>query len=204
MIFVRYENWKSYLRFYPVTALMILINIVMFIVISIKGGLTFSNLVQFGGLTNDSAYSGELWRYVASMFLHSGFDHLLFNCFALLVFAPPLERLLGSWRYIILYFMSGIIGNIITMAYYSSIEAPHTWSVGASGAIYGVYGAFLYVALLQRNLIDESSRKTLYAMLMFGIVFSIVTPSVNWAAHFGGLVGGFFVYGLIIRLLKKH
>lgn len=203
MIFVRYENWKSYLRFYPVTALMILANIVMSIVISIKGGVTNRNLLDLGALTNLPPYNDELWRYVTSMFLHGGFDHLLFNCFALLVFAPPLERLMGSWRYVILYFLSGVIGNIITVAYYNSVKEP-LLSIGASGAIYGIYGAFLYVALLQRNLIDESSRKTLYAMLMFGIVFSIITPSVNWAAHFGGLAGGFFVYGLIIRLLKKH
>jgi rhomboid protease GluP len=200
MIFIRYENWKSYLKFYPVTTLLILANIIMFLVLSFNGGSTNpETLHRFGALVND----GQSWRYVASIFLHNGFDHLLFNCFALLVFAPPLERLMGWWRYILLYFMSGIVGNVLATAYYTQVGSWYL-SVGASGAIYGIYGAFLYIAVLQRELIDESSRKTLYAMLMFGIVFSFISPNVNWMAHFGGLIAGFFVYGLIIRLTKKR
>lgn len=198
MIFIRYENWKSYLKYYPVTSLLLLANIIMFIVLSFNGGSTNeATLYQFGALVNE----GESWRYVASMFLHNGFDHLLFNCFALLVFAPPLERLLGWWRYALLYFLSGIVANVLSSAYFAQTGEMFI-SVGASGAIYGVYGAFLYIAVFQRKIMDEASRKTLYAMLMFGIVFSFVVASINWMAHLGGLIGGFFIYGLIIRLIK--
>lgn len=198
MIFIRYENWKSYLKFYPVTSLLLLANIVMFFVLTFNGGSTNPmTQIRFGALI----YEGEYWRFVASMFLHSGFEHLLFNCFALLVFAPPLERLMGWWRYALLYLLSGIIANVLSSAYFTQIGELFI-SVGASGAIYGVYGAFLYIALFQRKIMDEASRKTLYAMLMFGVVFSFVVASINWMSHLGGLVGGFFIYGLIIRLLK--
>lgn len=200
MIFVRYEDWRSYLKYYPVTTLLIIANIIMFLVLSFNGGSTNTmTLIQFGALLNE----GEGWRYITSMFLHHGFEHLLFNCFALLVFAPPLERLLGWWRYLVLYVLSGIIGNVLTVAYYNRVDEL-LLSVGASGAIYGVYGAFLYVAIFQRRIIDESSRKTLYAMLIFGVIFSLISPNVNWLGHFGGLIGGFFVYGLLIRLTRKR
>lgn len=198
MIFIRYENWKSYLKYYPVTSLLLLANIIMFLVLTFNGGSTNPmTLYKFGAMV----YEGENWRFVASMFLHNGFEHLLFNCFALLVFAPPLERLMGWWRYALLYLLSGIIANVLSSAYFTQIGELFI-SVGASGAIYGVYGAFLYIALFQRKIMDEASRKTLYAMLMFGVVFSFVIASINWMAHLGGLVGGFFLYGLIIRLLK--
>ncbi|WP_339821181.1 rhomboid family intramembrane serine protease [Paenibacillus sp. FSL R7-0216] len=204
MIFIRYENWRSYLRYYPVTCLLLAANIIMFIVLAVNGGSTNPyTLLKFGALTNIPELAGESWRLISSMFLHRGFDHLFSNSFAILVFAPPLERLLGWWRYALLYLGSGLVGNLISMGIYQVGADVHI-SVGASGAVYGVYGAFLYIALLQRNLMDESSRKTLYSLLIIGVIYSVLVPQINLAAHLGGLVGGFFIYGLIIRLLKRR
>jgi len=204
MIFIRYENWKSYLRYYPVTCLILAANIVMFLITVFSGGSTDSYVqLRFGALTNVEPFASEYWRLFSSMFLHLGFTHLFSNSFAILVFAPPLERLLGHWKYALLYLGSGVIANVISLEVYRQTLEPHL-SVGASGAIYGVYGAFLYIALFQRNMMDESSRKTLYSILMIGIVFSIMVAQINWMAHFGGLVAGFFLYGLIIRLLKRR
>ncbi|MNZ79022.1 Rhomboid protease GluP [compost metagenome] len=204
MIFIRYENWKSYIRCYPVTCLLLLANIVMFVVLTINGGSTNAEtLVKYGAIANSGPFAEQTWRLFTAMFLHNGFSHLFSNCFAILVFAPPLETYLGKWRYALLYLGSGIVGNLISMGAYNHSADYHV-SVGASGAIYGVYGAFLYIALLQRHLMDESSRKTLYSLLIIGVVFSVAVPQINWMAHFGGLVGGFFIYGIIIRLLKRR
>lgn len=204
MIFIRYENWKSYVRYYPVTCLILAANLVMFVLLLLKGG-TDSNLakVELGAMLNSEPYASEWWRLFASMFLHHDFNHLFFNCFSILVFAPPLERLIGHWKYALLYLGSGIVGNVLSMEIYSR-SADIFISAGASGAIYGVYGAYLYIALLQRHLMDESSRKTLYSLLIIGVVFSFLVPQVNWMAHFGGLLGGFFLYGLLIRVLKRR
>lgn len=204
MIFIRYENWKSYLRYYPVTCLLLAANIIMFIVLAVNGGSTNPyTLLKYGAMTNIPELAGESWRLFASMFLHRGFDHLFSNAFAILVFAPPLERLLGWWRYGLLYLGSGLVGNLISMGLHPVGTEIHI-SVGASGAVYGVYGAFLYIALLQRHVMDESSRKTLYSLLIIGVIYSVLVPQINLAAHLGGLVGGFFIYGLIIRLLKRR
>lgn len=205
MIFLRYENWKGYIKYYPITTILLAANVIMFMVLLFNGGSQNPfTLLKFGALANISPFKDEIWRLFASMFLHSGFSHLFFNCFALLVFAPPLERLLGSIKYAFLYIASGFIGNLITQGYYNNLSSP-TFSVGASGAIYGVYGAFLYIALFQRNKMDEASRKVLYTILGFGIIFSFGVAGINLIAHFGGLIAGFFVYGLLIRLFKqKH
>lgn len=205
MIFLRYENWKGYIKYYPITTVLLAANVIMFMVLVFNGGSeNLYTLLKFGALANIPPLNEEVWRLFASMFLHSGFDHLFFNCFALLVFAPPLERLLGWWKYAFLYVASGFIGNLITQGYYNNLSSP-TYAVGASGAIYGVYGAFLYIAIFQRNKMDEASRKVMYTILGFGIIFSLGVANINLVAHFGGLIAGFFIYGLLIRLFKqKH
>ncbi|WP_434751842.1 rhomboid family intramembrane serine protease [Paenibacillus amylolyticus] len=204
MIFIRYENWKDYLKYFPLTSILLIANVVMFIVLTFNGGSTNNMvLLKFGALTNYELFAQDWWRYVTSIFLHAGFGHLLFNSFALIVFAPPMERLLGSLRYGVLYLGGGVVGNILAVAWYNSV-GEITISVGASGAIYAVYGAFLYVALFQRNIMDETSRKTMYTLLLFGIIFSFAMSGINWMAHLGGLLGGFFIYGLIIRLWKPR
>lgn len=200
MIFVRYENWKSYLRFYPVTSLLLAANIIMYLIVTFSGGT--EALFKYGALVSAPPFSGESWRYFAAMFLHNGFDHLFFNSFALLVITPPLERILGSFRYLLLYLLSGLLGNVLSMAYYER-TGELAWAVGASGAIYGVYGAFLYIALFQRDKMDEASRKMLYTLLIMGAVFSFM-PNIGWMAHLGGMIGGFFVYGLMIRLFPRR
>ncbi|MGN7167515.1 rhomboid family intramembrane serine protease [Paenibacillus cellulositrophicus] len=204
MLFVRYENLKSYLKYYPITTLLFVINLVMFLIMAFNGGSTNNEtLIRFGALTNIDQYN-EWWRYVSSMFLHAGFSHLLFNSFALLVFAPPLERLLGPWRYALLYLLSGILGNLMTVAHYNR-TGEILISIGASGAIYGIYGAYLYIALLQRQWMDDASRKTVYGILIVGVIVTWISQSnINWVAHMGGLIGGFFIYGLMARVLRRR
>ncbi|WP_172252512.1 rhomboid family intramembrane serine protease [Saccharibacillus deserti] len=208
MIFVRYEKWNQYLKFYPITALMVLINVVMFIVLAVNGAYSRdasgSILLQYGALSNVVGVPGIAdvdapWRYLSSVFLHGGFEHLLFNCFAILVFLPPLERLLGHVRYAFLYLASGIIANLISIGAYNR-AGEYFISVGASGAIYGGYGAFLYMALFQRQKMDKNSRQTVYILLFMGLLLSFATPNVNIWAHFGGAIAGFFLYGLLVRL----
>lgn len=208
MIFVRYEKWNQYLKFYPVTTLFIVINVVMFVILAMNGAYGRADsapiLLKYGALSNVSGVLGigdveSPWRYLTSIFLHGSFEHLLFNCFAILVFLPPLERLLGHIRYGVLYLASGIIANLISMGAYER-AGEYFVSVGASGAIYGGYGAFLYLALFQRQKMDKASRQTVYILLAMGLVFTFATPNVNIWAHLGGIVGGFFLYGLMIRL----
>lgn len=204
MIFIRYENWKSYLRYYPFTSLLLIVNIVMFLVMTFNGGSTNNiTLLEYGAVTNLEPFRSEEWRYIAAVFLHNGFDHLFFNSFAILVITPPLERIMGTFKYALLYLMSGILGNVISVAYYTNVVGKNTILVGASGAIYGVYGAFLYIALFQNHLMDEASRKMLYTLLIMGIMFSFA-PGIGWVAHFGGMISGFFIYGLLIRLFKRR
>jgi rhomboid protease GluP len=198
MIFLRYESFRQYVRMYPVTTVLLAVNLLLF-VLALFDPLG-DYLLAYGGLIHGTPYHLELWRYLTSMFLHHGFNHLLFNCFAIFVFAPPLEYLLGRGRYTFLYLGSGLIGNLISMIVNNS---SYILSVGASGAIYGIYGAYLYLILFRRQALDPSSRKTVAVIVIMGIVYSFLIPAVNWAAHFGGLIGGMLIFSRYVAGLRR-
>jgi membrane associated rhomboid family serine protease len=137
--------------------------------------------------------------------MHSGLEHLLYNMFALLVFAPPLERLLKSPKYALFYLLCGIAGN--GMSALVNVIDQDTLThvgVGASGAIYGVYGAFLYISLFRKFELDDSSRKTVYTILIFGIIYSFLVPRIDLWAHIGGALAGFLLYNVFDRAKARR
>jgi rhomboid protease GluP len=198
MMFLRYESFREYLRYYPINSIILAIVIgvhAAFIGLSYVSGIPVPFLQrEFGAFTNYAPYD-DTWRYVTSVFMHGDFGHLLFNAFAIFVFAAPLERFLGHFRYLVLFLVSGVFGNVFTQLFYTH----EVQSVGASGAIYGVFGAFLYVMLFHRRAIDDNSRRTLQTLLIIGFVFSIIVPRVNVYAHLGGLAAGFVLIMLYIK-----
>ncbi|MCC3376370.1 rhomboid family intramembrane serine protease [Cohnella sp. REN36] len=191
MIFLRYESFRQYLRLYPVTALLIAANIVLFGVELATGALRDDEaLLRLGMLTNVAGYD-QLWRYVAALFLHGSWEHIVFNLFALFVFAPPLERIFGHARYAVFYLVSGVLGNAAAVF----LATGQWYGVGASSAIYGLYGAYLYMTVFQRRLLDASSRTTVVGILAVGLITSFLIPHIAYWAHIGGLVAGFILYG---------
>lgn len=210
MIFLRYESFRGYLRAYPVTSVIIALNLIYFIAIIVSGDINDNDhLMRSGAFVSympDNPYGlDEPWRIVTSMFMHSSFQHIFFNMFSILVFAPPLERLLKHVKYAVFYLLCGILANLFTgvVRGLTGNEQIIYLSTGASGAIYGVFGAFLYIALFRKAWLDPGSRKTVYIILAFGLVFSILTPSVSLLGHVGGGVAGFLLYGLMDRAMTK-
>ncbi|WP_248924896.1 rhomboid family intramembrane serine protease [Paenibacillus hamazuiensis] len=197
MLFLRYENFKQYLRLYPITVLILCINIGLFIAMALQGGSqNQATLLKFGAMVNEAPYISDYWRYIAACFLHIGFDHLLFNCFSIFVFAPPLERLLGKTQYLVFYLGCGFAGNAASALLSSDVHM----SAGASGAIYGIYAAFIYLGVFRRHLLDEASRKTIYTVVGLGVVYSLVMPQINFIGHLGGFAAGL----LLFRIMKSR
>lgn len=202
MLFLRYESFKQYIRLYPLTTAILAIQIVIYVVMELYGSTNDTEtLVRFGAIVNYAPFSGEYWRYFASIFLHSGFDHLLFNSFSLFVFAPPLERMLGKRKYALYYLGSGFIGNLATVLFFS--EREYVVSVGASGAIYGIFAAYLFIALFYRQVLDKQSTSTITTVVVVGAIYSFLIPQVNYYSHFGGFIGGFLLCFPMLRKKRK-
>ncbi|GLX49894.1 rhomboid family intramembrane serine protease [Streptomyces hygroscopicus subsp. hygroscopicus] len=125
---------------------------------------------------------GQYYRLLTAMFLHAGFTHLLFNMLSLWWIGGPLEAALGRARYLALYFVSGFAGSALTYL----LAAPNAPSLGASGAIFGLFGA---TGVLMRRL--NYDMRPLFALLVINLIITF-TPGFNiaWEAHVGGLVAG--------------
>ena len=119
---------KEKFRFYFLWLSLVCIGI--FILQNLPGIPGFTEMF----VLNSKALDGEFWRFLSAIFLHGSITHLIYNLFALLFFGGLLEKLIGSKRFLILFFISGIFANLISVWFYSS-------SLGASGAVYGILGA---------------------------------------------------------------
>ncbi|MED4599342.1 rhomboid family intramembrane serine protease [Paenibacillus validus] len=200
-MFARRESLKQYVRLYPVTTTLIAIHLLLMAAMEVYGSSKdTATLLRFGAMFDLPGLQPEPWRYVSSIFLHIGFEHLLFNSFALYVFAAPLERMLGSWRYAVFYLICGIIGNLAS----AWLHTDSYVGAGASGAIYGVYAAYLYLSVFRKDLIDYQSKQTVRTIVIIGFVYSILIPNVDIYAHGGGFVGGLAVSAILTLFVKKR
>ncbi|MDT0567853.1 rhomboid family intramembrane serine protease [Streptomyces sp. DSM 3412] len=137
------------------------------------------------GASLQGVAEGQWYRLVTSMFLHGSVTHILFNMLSLWWIGGPLEAALGRARYLTLYFVSGLAGSALTYL----IAEPTQASLGASGAIFGLFGA---TGVLMRHL--KYDMRPLIILLVINLIFTF-SPMFNiaWEAHVGGLVGGVLI-----------
>lgn len=173
-----------------ITYIIMALCIVMFFVT--MGGTDLQVLLQYGANLDVLTKSGEYYRLVLSMFLHIGIFHIIFNMYALYVIGPQSEGFFGKWKYLIIYFTSGICGSIMSMAF-----NPNTISVGASGAIFGLFGALLYFANNYRGYIGSVIKSQIVPVIVINLLLGFMMTGVDIWAHIGGLVGGLITANML-------
>lgn len=188
-MFSRTENFKQYIKLYPVVSSLLALNIVihMLTLVPVFG----PKLYVFGYHFNLLISEGEYWRLLTPIFLHISFGHLLFNMFSLYIFGPELEQLAGKARFLTIYMLAGLVGNVSTYLI-------HDWdyrSVGASGAIYGIFGAFAALVYYTRNFMPQL-KQIIIPIIVIGVVMTFLQPQINITAHIAGLVTG-FILGMV-------
>jgi len=185
-MFTRRENLKEYMRFYPVVSTLIALNIMIYVltILPIIGDFVF----YFGLGSNRLISDGEWWRFVTPMFLHGGLLHLLFNMFSLYLFGPELEKLAGKVRFLTIYFMAGLFGTMVTFLL-QDLDYNH---VGASGAIYGIFGAFAALVYYARNTMPQL-KGIIVPIIVISVIMTFLQPNINITAHLTGLVVGFLI-----------
>jgi membrane associated rhomboid family serine protease len=141
------------------------------------------------GVAFQGVAEGQWYRLLTSMFLHGSVMHIAFNMLSLWWIGGPLEAALGRARYLALYFVSGLAGSALTYL----LAAPTQSSLGASGAIFGLFGA---TAVLMRRL--KYDMRPVIILLVINLVITFGWSSIAWEAHVGGLVGGVLIgYGMV-------
>lgn len=133
----------------------------------------------------------EPWRMLTTMFVHSGSSvfHILFNGYSLFILGTLVERLIGPGRFVTLFLLSGLGGSVLVL-----LLAPASAVVGASGAIFGLFGA-LWV--IQRSFGGANTQ--LLIVLGLNLVMGFIVPGISWQAHIGGLITGAVVAGLMVK-----
>lgn len=180
---------------YPkLTYILIAINILMFAL----------SLVNYSWVINTFAnyyknlQNGEVWRLLTCTFVHANIIHIFFNMYALYSIGPLVEKYYGKVKFLIIYLGSGILGSL-----FSAVLSNYV-SVGASGAIFGLFGAMLYFGYKYRATLDGFLRSSVVPVVLANLLLGFIIPNIDVSAHFGGLIGGLLLsYALGVANKEK-
>lgn len=177
--------------------ILLIINIFIFFLVESAGDSHVPTLIEFGAKYNPGIIEGEWWRIITSMFLHIGFLHLFMNMLAVYYLGTIVERIFGSSRFLIIYFLAGIGGGLASFAFSMNVSA------GASGALFGLFGALLYFGVNYKQIFLQTMGKGVLLVIGINVVFGFTVPQIDNAAHLGGLITG-FIASAIVDLPKKR
>ena len=188
---------RYFRRYGKATFTLFLINVAVYVLESVLSGNPFSIsievLARFGQWNYAVLNYGWWWQLLTAMFVHVGILHIGFNMYFLLMLGRQLEAILGPKRLIMVYLVSGFVGNLITLF----VLPPNSVSAGASGALFGIVGTLIAIAgVVGRNM----QGAIINAFVLF--LINSILPGVNAFAHLGGLVTGIaigYYYGTKIR-----
>ncbi|MFW5893208.1 MAG: rhomboid family intramembrane serine protease [Bacillota bacterium] len=182
----------------PVSTLLIVGVTIYFFITIFSGGFNGQNLLELGALYEPLVIEdGQWYRLFTVMFLHGSVTHYIFNTlFGLYVIGGALERLIGPLKYLIVYFVSGILASFTIVASYFLTGEP-VLTVGASGAIYGVLGAFLYLVVNHKEWFNPGDVQGIKALIFINVIFTFIVPNISVAGHIGGLIAGYAIATLM-------
>ncbi len=173
------------------------INILMFLICTFTGDL----LYNIGALNVIRVfYNGEFYRIITSMFLHADVNHLFSNMVIFYFFGDIVEKSIGHIKYLFLYFIAGIGGGLLSMEY-SSFLGNYVDSVGASGAIFGIIGALLWLVISHKGRLGDITLGKILFLIIYSLYSGFTATNIDNAAHIGGLIVG-FLFTLIVRRIK--
>ena len=176
----------------PVTVFLILVNLLVFLAVELTGGSEDTMHMQCGAAYTPSVMQGEYYRIFTSMFLHFGPQHLGNNMLVLFVLGGRLERTVGRLKYLLIYLLGGMGGNLLCI-FLELNSRDFAVSAGASGAVFAVMGAMIYAVIRGRGYIEDLSARQVVIMAAFSLYFGFTSEGVDNAAHVGGLICGFIL-----------
>lgn len=192
------------LRKEPVTAGLILLNILVFLAVEFTGSSqnTMHMLDCGAAYTPMIVQGGEYYRLFTCMFLHFGIEHLLNNMLVLFVLGSRLERVIGKIKFLLIYLLGGVLGNIISL--YLELHAQNfAVSAGASGAVFAVMGAMIYIVIRNKGWLGDLSMRQILIMAAFALYFGFASTGVDNTAHVAGMISGFLLAVLLYHPGRK-
>lgn len=179
---------------------LIVINVLVFFLLSLRGDTESGYfMLQYGAMYEPLVTEGhEYYRLITSLFLHFGIQHLLNNMVMLGALGYQLENEIGRIKFLLIYFISGIGGNLCSL-YWNVSHGEQVISAGASGAIFGLMGALLYIVAVNRGRLGRLSGRGMLIMVALSLYFGMTSSGVDNSAHIGGLICGILITVLLYR-----
>ena len=169
-----------------VSIVLVAMNVIVFLICTFTGDLLYNK----GAFNVTALWQGEWYRLFTSMFLHWNVEHLFSNMIVLYYVGTIVERRLGAFPYAALYVLSGLAGNIFSMGY-ELLTGAYGSSAGASGAVFGVEGALLFLVMAHRGKLETMTAGRVAFAIAVSLYCGFTSPGVNNAAHVGGVLMGF-------------
>lgn len=201
---VREKDDLIYHYITPVNLTMVLINVVVFFVLEVLGDTTDGFFMyHHGAMYPYAVTTGHEWyRLLTSAYLHFGISHLVNNMVMLICLGSYLERALGKIKYLIFYLVTAVGSSLISMAHMIFTD-DIVVSAGASGVIFGVIGALLYLVIRNKGHFEDLTMIRFLIMLVLSLYYGFSSTGVDNAAHVGGLLTG-FVLAILLYRKDKH
>lgn len=147
----------------------------------------FPSLTALGAVNGTLVRSGQVYRLVTGMFMHGSIWHLLCNMYSLYVIGCATENYFGKNKFLLIYLVSGIIGSMFSCIFNTG------WSLGASGAIFGLMGALCYFGYYYRLYMGKALYSEIIPVIILNLALSLIVSNIDFYAHVGGLIGGVFI-----------
>lgn len=179
-----------------ITYVLIAICLVMFVLSDF--GINTIRLIECGANVGSLVKNGEVYRLISYMFLHAGIIHIFFNMYSLYIVGPQVENFFGKWKFLLIYIISGITGGLLSIALNGEII-----SVGASGAIFGLFGALLYFGYNYRGYIGSIIRSQILPIVIYNLLLGFFISGIDMWGHVGGLIGGIITANMLGTIENK-
>jgi len=179
----------------PVVGIILVINLIYFLLLELDGGSkNWLTLIAWGAKEGTLISRGEYWRLLSPIFMHIGFFHLISNTIGIIIFGPIMEKILGLKRFLIIYLIAGIWGNLF------SFFTSYSVGAGASGALFGLAGSYAAYLYINRGNLGNSGRESLIGLswiIGINLIFGFTMSGIDNSAHLGGLLSG-WTAGLLL------
>ena len=177
----------------------VIIGLCLIMFILSNFGYNTNLLVLFGANYGPLVKNGEIYRLVACMFLHGGILHFGLNMYSLFIVGPRVEDFFGKWKFLLIYFLSGICGSLLSVGMNADVV-----SIGASGAIFGLFGALAYFGYTYRGYIGAMIRSQIVPIVIYNLFLGFIIPGIDIWGHVGGLIGGVLAANMLGTIENKR
>lgn len=176
-------------RDYPVTSTLLILTSLVFALLFLFYGFQYSStdaLYRFGAVHGYTiqVFPIQFWRVFTAIFIHIGLEHFVVNMLTLYFLGRQIEDIFGSWKFLLLYLMSGVMGNLFVVLF-----SPNSVTVGASTSLFGLFASVVVLRYVTRNYYLQQLGQSYISLLAINLIMSFL-PGVSLSGHLGGLVGG--------------